>query len=69
MPLLYIIMRSAASGAENIIQAVVEDEDNLVNGGFYRECELAAEANAKFDELSEVGQQLWEISENLTALK
>ena len=69
MPMLYIIMRSAASGAENIIQAVVEDEDNLVNGGFYRECELAAEANAKFDEMSEVGQQLWEISENLTAPK
>ena len=69
MPLLYIIMRSASSGAQNIIQAVVEDEDNLVNGGFYRECELAIEANAKFDELSEVGQKLWEISENLTAHK
>ena len=69
MPIIFVLMRSAASGAQNIIQAVVEDEDNLVNGGYYKECELAAEANAKMDKLSKIGQQLWEISENLTGLK
>ena len=69
LPLVLMAMRSAASGAQSIIQAVLEDENELVNGGFYKECKLAAEENAKMDELSEIGQQLWEISENLTAVK
>ena len=66
MPILFLFMRSAASGAQNIIQAVLEDEDTLVNGGFYEECKLSAMKNAKFDDLSDIGQQLWEISEKLT---
>ena len=66
---MFLFMRSAWSGAQNIIQAVVEDENNLVNGGFYKECKLATEANAKMDDMSETGQKLWEISENLTGLK
>lgn len=69
LPIMFLFMRSASSGAQNIIQAVVEDENNLVNGGFYKECKLAAEENAKMDDMSEIGQQLWEISENLTGLK
>jgi len=68
MPILLLFMRSAASGAQNIIQAVLEDEDTLVNGGFYQECKLSAENNAKFDDMSENGQKLWEISEKLTNL-
>ena len=68
MPILFLFMRSAASGAQNIIQAVLEDEDTLVNGGFYQECKLSAEENAKFDDMSDIGQQLWGISENLTSL-
>lgn len=66
---MFLFMRSASSGAQNIIQAVVEDENNLVNGGFYKECKLAVEENAKMDDMSEIGQKLWEISENLTGLK
>ena len=68
MPILFLFMRSAASGAQNIIQAVLEDEDTLVNGGFYQECKMSAEENAKFDDMSDIGQQLWGISENLTSL-
>jgi len=68
MPILFLFMRSAASGAQSIIQAVLEDEETLVNGGFYEECKLSAEKNAKFDEMSDNGQQLWGISENLTSL-
>jgi len=69
LPIMLLFMRSASSGAQNIIQAVVEDENNLVNGGFYKECKLAAEQNAKMDDMAEIGQKLWEISENLTGLK
>ena len=61
-------MRSASSGAQNIINAVVEDKDHLVNGGFYKECRLAVEDNSKMDNMSDVGQQLWELSEKLTGL-
>ena len=61
-------MRSASSGAQNIIHAVVEDKDQLVNGGFYKECRLAVEDNSKMDKMSDLGQQLWELSEKLTGL-
>ena len=66
---MFLFMRSAASGAQNIIHAVVEDKDNLVNGGFYKECKLASDDDSKMDGMSDVGMQLWEISENLSALK
>ena len=61
-------MRSAASGAQNIINAVVEDADNLVNGGFYKECKLATQENSKIDNMKEVSQELWQLSEELTGL-
>lgn len=62
-------MRTAAQGAQNIIQAVVEDEEKLCGGGFYKDCKLASAENAKFDGMSDTGRQLWEISEELTGLK
>jgi len=69
LPIMFLFMRSAASGAQNIIHAVVEDKDKLVNGGFYKECKLASDDDSKMDGMSDVGLQLWEISENLSALK
>lgn len=69
LPIAFMFMRSAARGAQNIIQAVVEEEQNLISGGFYRECKLASKENAKLEEKSEVGLQLWEISEKLTGLQ
>ena len=66
---MFLFMRSAASGAQNIIHAVVEKEDNLVNGGFYKECKLASDDNSKMDGMSDIGLQLWELSESLTGIK
>jgi len=66
-PLFFMIMRSAARGAENIIQAVLEEDEELVPGGFYRECKIAPEENAKLEGLGDVGIRLWDISESLTA--
>jgi light-dependent protochlorophyllide reductase len=68
MPIAFMLMRSAARGAQNIIQAVVEEDQNLISGGFYRECKLATKENSKLEEMSEVGLQLWDISEKLTGL-
>ena len=65
-------MRTASQGAQNIIQAVLEDEDKLLNGGFYKDCKLASSENAKFDAdltLYDTGRRLWELSEELTGLK
>jgi len=67
-PIMFLFMRSAASGAQNIINAVVEDADNLVNGGFYKECKLATQENSKIDNMKEVSQELWQLSEELTGL-
>ena len=46
-------------------QAVVEDQDKLVPGGFYRDCKLATE-NGIYDSMSATGKQLWSLSEKLT---
>jgi len=68
-PLFFMIMRSAARGAENIIQAVLEEDQELVPGGFYRECKIAEPENAKLADLGDVGIRLWDISESLTEEK
>ena len=65
-------MRTAAQGAQNIIQAVVEDKDKLLNGGFYKYCKLASTENTKFDAdlmVHDTGSRLWDLSEELTGLK
>ena len=64
-----MFMRTAAQGAQNIIQAVVEDEDKLLDGGFYKDCKLASAENAKFDAMSVTGRRLWELSEELAGLR
>jgi len=69
LPIAFMFMRSGARGAENIVQAVVEDEQQLVSGGFYRECKLAAEEEVKLTAMAETGRQLWDISERLTGLQ
>jgi len=69
MPFAFMFMRSAWRGAQNIVQAVVEDDQNLVSGGFYKECKIATTENAKLDNLTDTGLQLWEISQKLTGLQ
>jgi len=69
LPIAFLFMRTAAQGAQNIIQAVVEDREKLCGGGFYKDCKLASAENAKFDGMSDTGRQLWELSEELTGLK
>jgi len=69
MPIAFLFMRSATRGAQNIIQAVVEEDQNLVSGGFYKECKLAAKENSKLEDMAETGMQLWEISEKLVGLQ
>lgn len=69
LPIAFLFMRTAAQGAQNIIQAVVEDEDKLLSGGFYKDCKLASAENAKFDAMSVTGRRLWELSEELTGLR
>lgn len=65
-PIAFMFMRSAARGAQNIINAVVEEEQALTHGGFYRECKLAQAEEVKLSSLQDLQQQLWEVSERLT---
>ena len=61
-PIKLVTMRTAASGAQNIVHAVVEQDYNLVNGGYYKEHQLAQD-NSEFDNMEELGRKLWELSE------
>jgi len=65
LPIAFVFMRSAARGAHNIIFAAVEDQNKLVNGGFYRECKVSAEDTKRLDDMQASGQNLWKISEKL----
>jgi len=65
-PIAFMFMRSAWRGAQNIIQAVLEDKDNLEQGGFYRECKLATEEMEKLKGKDKDAVKLWEMSLNLT---
>ena len=61
----FLFFKTAAEGAETMTQAVLEDQDKLVPGGFYRDCKLATE-NGIYDSMSATGKQLWALSEKLT---
>ena len=64
----FLFFKTAAEGAEVISQAVVEDQQKLVRGGFYQDCKLATAENEIFDSMSATGKQLWSLSEELTGL-
>jgi len=66
LPVAFMFMRTASQGAQNIIHAVVENEQNLVSGGFYKDCKLATKENGVLDGMSSIGLELWKISEELT---
>ena len=68
-PIALMFMRSARQGAANIINAVVEEEDKLVPGGFYRDNKVTVPEAAKLDGLAEMQIRLWQESEKLTEAK
>ena len=68
-PIAFMFMRSARQGAANIINAVVEEEDKLVPGGFYRDNKVTVPEAAKLDGLAEMQIRLWQESEKLTEAK
>ena len=65
-PIAFMFMRSARQGAANIIHAVMEEEDKLVPGGFYRDKKVTEAEAGKLAGLTEVQTRLWQESEQLT---
>jgi len=63
----FLFQRSSAEGAQNIIQAVVEKKEMLVNGATYRECLFAEEENWKLDSMESARLELWSRSEKLVS--
>jgi hypothetical protein len=47
----------------------LEDKEKLVNGGFYRDGKIEEKENSKLDSMSDVGEELWKLSEKLSGLK
>jgi hypothetical protein len=64
-PIALIFMRSADEGAQNIIHAVLEDSDQLESGKFYRDFNPSSKENAKVDELLNICDQFWSLSEEV----
>jgi len=62
-PFAFMFMRSAWRGAQNILQAVVEERENLEQGGFYRECKLATQEMKKLEAMDKDAELLWKMSE------
>ena len=67
LPFVFMFMRTAFQGAQNILYASLEDPEKLVNGGFYRDGCLQAE-DAKVNESADANAKLWEISAQLVKL-
>jgi len=65
-PIAFMFMRSARQGAANINWAVVEEEDKLVPGGFYRDKKVTEAEAGKLAGLAEMQARLWKESEQLT---
>ena len=65
-PIAFMFMRSARQGAANINWAVVEEEDKLVPGGFYRDKKVTEAEAGKLTGLAEMQTRLWKESEQLT---
>ena len=65
-PLMKLIQRSPAQGAQNIIFAAVEDKEKLVSGAMYKDGKIAEEETRFVDGLGkDLQKQLWDLSEKL----
>jgi len=67
-PIAFMFMRSGWRGAQNILQAVLEEKSSLVQGGFYRECKLASKETEKVKDMISESSKLWEVSGQLVGL-
>jgi len=67
LPFVFMFMRTAFQGAQNILYASLEEPEKLVNGGFYRDGGLQPQ-DAKVNQSADVNAKLWEISEKLVRL-
>nr|ACO15677.1 Retinol dehydrogenase 12 [Caligus clemensi] len=62
-----VFQRSSSAGSENLVFAAVTKE--FENGGFYRECRIAQKEMDKLNALTEVGNQLHSLSDELITSK
>jgi len=67
-PIALCFMRTSREGAQNLIQAVLEDQTYFKSGYFYRDFQLAKRENEKVDDLMDISNQLWSLSEEATQL-
>jgi len=64
-PFMFMFMRSSWRGAQNMLQAVLEEKASLVQGGFYRECKLATQETEKVQTMASESSRLWQVSSQL----
>lgn len=65
-PLMRMIQRTSAQGAQNIVHATLEDKDKLQSGGMYRDGKIAKDETEYMDSLDkDLPRKLWDLSETL----
>ena len=67
-PFVLMFMRTAHQGIQNILYPVLQDQGQLVNGGFYRDGQLVAKEDDRINDSLQSNAQLWELSAKLTKL-
>lgn len=61
LPLQYLLFKSAEEGAQTTLYCLLEDEKNLGQGGYYRDCRLVQTGANQVESLP-VAKRLWEES-------
>lgn len=61
LPIQHLFFKSAEEGAQTTLYCLLEDEKNLSQGGYYRDCHLV-QTGAKQVESLPVAKRLWEES-------
>ncbi len=64
-PVMLLIQRSAAQGAQNIVHATIEDKGKLQSGAMYKDGEVSSELNEYMSTFGDDCKKLFELSERL----
>merc|ERR1712029_582189 len=69
IPMMMAFVRTGHQGAQNILFAVLQESDKLVNGGMYRDGELVSPTDDKVNQMVDECRKLWEVSSKLVDLE
>ena len=66
-PLHYLLLKSPTEGAQTNLQTVLEDEDKLKKGEYYKDCKVAKIKNRDGND-PEAAKKLWKKTEEILGI-